>query len=197
MLKNDLHSELKSYLGYGHTEFIDYQLNPDLYDSKLEYKINKVNQSLDQAQPYNSSIVYHCGEYGNIPVRILSLWYKKRISKFVQMPTFLSTTRDANVFFKKQQRVFEIHTSPNSNGRDPSSLGFSVAPEGEITFKSGTFFEVIGATPKLIILKELMFIPKRYETLYRDYFKSDRKVLTYFKAQEAKRLKIQNTWWEE
>lgn len=191
-MPKDPHRELKNYLGYSHNHFIDYQLNPYTYDAVMESRIAEANNSLNQATSYNNSVVHHCGDYANIPVNILSLWFKKRIGKFIQMPTFFSTTKDADVAFKGQDKVFEIHTSSNSNGRDVSTLGFPVALEQEITFKSGTFYKVVNAGPELITLEEITFIPSEYEVLYRDYFKSDREVMEYFKVIEEIHPKIRS-----
>lgn len=192
MIPKDPHRELKNYLGCSHNHFIDYQLNPYTYDAVMETRIVEANGSLDQASSYSNAVVHHCGEYAGIQVGILSLWFKKRIGKFIQMPTFFSTTKAAGVAFKGQEKVFKIHTSSNSNGRDVSTLGFPVALEQEITFKSGTFYKVVNAGPELITLEEITFIPSEYEVLYRDYFKSDREVMEYFKAIEEKRPKIQS-----
>lgn len=187
MLEEDPHRQLKSYLGYSHHEFINYQLNPDSVDPKMDSRIEEVNHSLDQAEAYNNAIVHHCGEYAGIAVDILSPWFQKRIGKFIQMPTFFSTTRNADLSFKEQEKVFEIHTSSNSNGKDVATLGFSVSTEGEITFKSGTFYKIVDVTYKLITLEELTFVPQDPEILCRDYFKTDPDVMAYFKEQEAKR----------
>jgi len=192
MIPKDPHSELKKYLGSRRDEFIDYQLNPYTFNAEMEVRITEANSSLDRASSYSNAVVHHCGEYANIPVKILSLWFKKRIGEFIQMPTFFSTTKAADVAFKGKEKVFEIHTSSQSNGKDVSTLGFPVAMEQEITFKSDTFFKIVSVTPELITLEEISFIPSEYEILYRDYFKSDREVMEYFEAIEEKRPKIQS-----
>jgi hypothetical protein len=188
----DKYRNLKKILGSEQKVINRYLRKGVRNDKPTEKVISEINLTLDAAPAYNNNLVHHCGFIGQASVKELAIWFGKRVGMNIQIPNFLSTTKDAAHFFNNQEKVFEIHTSANSNGKDVTTLDFKKPNEGEITFKNGTFFEIVEAEPDLITLKELSEIPEKYEILGEDYFMEDEEVREYFKEQDSKQPKIKS-----
>ena len=141
----------------------------------MDKAIFNINSALDIVPAYNNNVVHHFGNIGLATITELSIWFGKRIGKNIQFPGFLSTTKDANAL-KGQQVAFEIHTCENSNGKDMTTLDFKKPPEEEVTFKSGTFFNILNVQPHKITLVELSDIPDEYEVLGEDFYLDDEEV---------------------
>lgn len=165
MPEQDKHRKLKNYLSSHHKEYNQYLLNPVRIEDDYEQIVLEIEQSLDEAESHDNSVVHHCGDIDGLPVEVISIWFKNRIGKVVKFPNFLSTTRDADYFFKGQSKVFKIITKDNSSGKDVSSLGFPLPIEGEITFKKDSIFEITEVNPDLITLTEIMEAPDDVFTL--------------------------------
>lgn len=173
MLKQDNYSSLKDYLSYGHSSINQALRNQELMNVEIKEMVDAINNTLDDLNSFDNSIVYHCGDIGGSPVEKLWLFFSKRINCNIQMPGFLSTTKDPDYYFKYLPKVFKIHTSIKSNGKDITILEFDKPNEGEVLFKSGTYFKIIQAKPDMITLRELSVQPEEYEILDEDYFLKD------------------------
>ncbi len=145
-----------------------------------EQVISDINATLDGVPSFNNSVVFHCGCIGAATVDILAKWFIKRIGHPIQFPGFLSTTKDVDYYFKNQQKVFKIITCDKSNGKDITNLDFNKPIEGEITFKSGTFFKITDVKSDLITLEEIPEPPLKYEILDEDFFMEDEEIQAIF-----------------
>jgi hypothetical protein len=189
-MKNETkYGDLKKYLGSEHKAINRYLRKGIRNDEQLEKVISEINLSLDTAIAFNNSIVHHCGFIGAASVKELVIYFKKKVGQNILLPNFLSTTKNADINFKGQDKVFEIHTCANSNGKDVTTLKFDKSPEEEeVTFKNGTYFNISEVKPDLIILKELTEKPEEYEILGEDYFMQDEEVRECF----AKEVQVQD-----
>ena len=170
-----------------------YLRNGERNDKSTEKVIYEINLALDAIPAYNNRIVHHCGSIGQASVKELAIWFKKRIGENVQFPSFLSTTKNSDHYFKNQDKVFEIQTSEDSNGKDVAALDFEKPEEGEVTFKSGAFFKIVAAESNLITIEELTEIPEEYEILGEDYFLEDEEIKACFVPEENGVLRMPNS----
>ena len=72
-------------------------------DEQTENIISEINSALDATPAYSNKIVHHCGYIGTATIKELSIYFSKRVGKIVQFPSFLSTTKDVNQFFRSKR----------------------------------------------------------------------------------------------
>lgn len=176
MIKKDKYSSLKDYLSRGHTIINQALRKPELMNDEINAKVDEINTTLDNVKSFDNSVVYHCGDIGGVTVEKLWKFFRKRINSNIQIPGFLSTTKDPDFYFKNQPKVFKISTSIKSNAKDVTNLAFDKPNEGEVLFKSGTYFKIIDSKPDLITLCELSEPPEEFEVLDEDYFFKDHEI---------------------
>lgn len=172
----DEYCNLKKYLSDKHHNINRLLRKPEFMDASDMKLVAEINTTLDNITSFDNSVVYHCGFISGVPVETLWIYFKKRIDKNVKIPNFLSTTNDPYTLFKNQPKVFKILTSAISNAKDISNLDFKKPNEGEVLFKSGTFFKVLESQPELITLQELSEPPLKFEILGEDYFLIDEEI---------------------
>jgi hypothetical protein len=167
---------LKKYLSDGHHNINRVLRKPELMDDAITKQVAEINTTLDNIISFDNSVVYHSGFISGVPVETLWIYFKKRIGENIKIPNFLSTTKDPDILFKNQPKVFKIYTAATSNAKDITTLDFKKLNEGEVLFKNGTFFKILGSQPDLITLEELSEPPLEFEILGEDYFMNDEEI---------------------
>lgn len=185
MLNPDEYRSLKKYLSDGHHYINRVLRKPELMDDTDMKLVAEINTTLDNITSFDNSVVYHCGFISGVPVEFLWIYFKKRIGKNINVPNFLSTTKNPAILFKNQPKVFKIYTSASSNAKDITTLDFEKPNEGEILFKSGTYFKILESQPDLITLQELTEPPLKSEILGEDYFLSDEEIRSLIKSENV------------
>lgn len=181
------HHFLKEYLGTNFSRIINsYLVKKDVFDKNLFKAAFQINNSLDMAKSYSNSTVHRFIEVSQIPIQLFSIWFSNRIGKVIQFPSFLSSTKNPDSF-KAQTEIFRIKTCHYSNGRDISTLGFPVAMEEEVLFKSNSCFKIVDAKPELIFLEEVKGDFEEVTILYKDYFLEEEEIKQYVESQKNNR----------
>nr|WP_290939958.1 ADP-ribosyltransferase [Haliscomenobacter sp.] len=111
-----------------------------------KYKFH-LNESLDEVPTHDNQTVWR---WLNIPDEGFD-FLKKFVGKIIVVPCFLSTSDYKNSGYST---FFEIKTCTNSNGRYVAKIADKLS-EGEILFKSNTYFKIDSFDKDTIYMTEV------------------------------------------